>query len=232
MFHPMLLFSWCCGRIFVIALHRSSYKGPSIPLFFCVLSLSPIYPCLFLLFTWRIIKNETLQREKGQTLSRRPEPYWKKSIQERLVRTVKATLMQSTSKVCKSIHCLYMERIIHAKSSSLAAIDEYNEIKRELSRISRVSSTNKMEGKLEEGVADEEVFDLDDYLRGMSRQEAENGKTPKSLGLIWRDLTVEVNNKHMNGDEGITRSGAVLGQSNQWSRIGYGCWRTHHSDRL
>lgn len=108
-----------------------------------------------------------------------------------------------------------MERIIHAKSLSSAAIDEYNEIKRELSRISRVSSTNKTESKLEEGVADEEVFDLDDYLRGMSRQEAENGKTPKSLGLIWRDLTVEVNNKHMNGDEGITRSGAVLGQSNQ-----------------
>ncbi|KAI9319048.1 ABC-2 type transporter-domain-containing protein [Dichotomocladium elegans] len=67
-----------------------------------------------------------------------------------------------------------------------AAIGEYNELKRELSRISRQASND---GNLEAGAVEE--FDLDDFLNGMSTDSQKAGHKPKHLGLIWKDLTVE-----------------------------------------
>ncbi|CDS13463.1 hypothetical protein LRAMOSA05639 [Lichtheimia ramosa] len=69
-----------------------------------------------------------------------------------------------------------------------AAIEEYNEVKRELSRISR--TTTNTDAKLEEGDNTEE-FNLDEFLHGMSNQAAQAGTKFKQLGLIWRNLLVE-----------------------------------------
>ena len=60
-------------------------------------------------------------------------------------------------------------------------------MKRELSRVSRITSRAE-----EEGRASEEAFDLDQFLQSMSYQDKEFGKKPKHLGLIWKDLEVEV----------------------------------------
>ncbi|KAI8142003.1 ABC-2 type transporter-domain-containing protein [Fennellomyces sp. T-0311] len=69
-----------------------------------------------------------------------------------------------------------------------AAIGEYRELKRELSRISR-QSTNA--AKLEEGAAVQEEFNLDDFLHGMRSDAEQAGHTPKHLGLVWKNLTVK-----------------------------------------
>ncbi|KAI8142015.1 ABC-2 type transporter-domain-containing protein [Fennellomyces sp. T-0311] len=69
-----------------------------------------------------------------------------------------------------------------------SAIDEYNELKRELSRISRQSTNNS---KLEEGFAIQEEFNLDEFLHGMSDDAKQAGNKQKHLGLIWKDLTVK-----------------------------------------
>lgn len=71
------------------------------------------------------------------------------------------------------------------------AIGEYEDLKRELSKVSRKSTTQ--EGKLEEGAAAEEEFNLDDFLNGMHSQAVEAGSKPKHLGVTWRNLLVEVN---------------------------------------
>ncbi|ORZ02812.1 ABC-2 type transporter-domain-containing protein [Syncephalastrum racemosum] len=71
-----------------------------------------------------------------------------------------------------------------------AAINDYMDLKRELSHISRVSSV-KQESKLEEGNVEDEVFNLDDFLRGMDRDAQTIGAKPKHLGLIWKNLVVE-----------------------------------------
>lgn len=52
--------------------------------------------------------------------------------------------------------------------------------------------TSQHESKLEEGAADQDIFNLDEFLRGVTSADAEAGKKPKNLGLIWRDLMVEV----------------------------------------
>ncbi|KAI8147471.1 ABC-2 type transporter-domain-containing protein [Fennellomyces sp. T-0311] len=67
-----------------------------------------------------------------------------------------------------------------------AAIEEYHDMKRELSRISRIPSKAE-----EEGRASEEAFDLDQFLQSMSYENKKHGKKPKHLGLIWKDLEVE-----------------------------------------
>ncbi|KAI8371221.1 ABC-2 type transporter-domain-containing protein [Choanephora cucurbitarum] len=68
-----------------------------------------------------------------------------------------------------------------------AAKSEYEELKRELSRISRKSTHAS---KLEEGTAEADEFNLDEYLNGLRRDENEAGHTEKHLGLVWKDLTV------------------------------------------
>ncbi|KAI8354178.1 ABC-2 type transporter-domain-containing protein [Blakeslea trispora] len=68
-----------------------------------------------------------------------------------------------------------------------AAKTEYEELKRELSRISRKSTHAS---KLEEGTAEADEFNLDEYLNGLRRDEVEAGHTQKHLGLVWKDLTV------------------------------------------
>ncbi|KAI8376506.1 ABC-2 type transporter-domain-containing protein [Radiomyces spectabilis] len=68
-----------------------------------------------------------------------------------------------------------------------AALDEYQNLKRELTNISRRSAS---QSKLEEGAAGDE-FSLDDFLHGMNREQQEAGHTPKHLGVIWKDLVVE-----------------------------------------
>ncbi|KAI8334802.1 ABC-2 type transporter-domain-containing protein [Chlamydoabsidia padenii] len=68
-----------------------------------------------------------------------------------------------------------------------AAMDEYHDLKKELSRISRLSGNNS---KLEEGDTSED-FDLDGFLKGMSNDNGQAGHLPKHLGVIWRDLKVQ-----------------------------------------
>lgn len=65
------------------------------------------------------------------------------------------------------------------------------DLKRELSHVSRQAS--KHESKLEEGgPKQEDVFDLDEFLHGMNNEAQAAGAKPKHLGLIWKDLVVEV----------------------------------------
>jgi hypothetical protein len=63
-------------------------------------------------------------------------------------------------------------------------------LKRELSRISRISTTRT--GKLEEGTAAEDDFNLDEYLNGLRDDQSAAGHVPKNLGLIWKNLTIKV----------------------------------------
>ncbi|KAG2234181.1 hypothetical protein INT48_005981 [Thamnidium elegans] len=70
-----------------------------------------------------------------------------------------------------------------------AAIDEFTELKKELSRMSRRSSN--VTGKLEEGTADQDDFNLSNFLHGMSNDSTEAGHQPKHLGVVWKNLTVE-----------------------------------------
>ncbi|KAI7904279.1 ABC-2 type transporter-domain-containing protein [Cokeromyces recurvatus] len=67
------------------------------------------------------------------------------------------------------------------------AKNEYQMLKKELSRISRKSSPSK----IEEGKADADEFNLDEFLHGMSRKHNENGSKPKQLGVSWKNLRVE-----------------------------------------
>lgn len=71
-----------------------------------------------------------------------------------------------------------------------AAKEEYEELKKELSRISRRSSVPA--SKLEEGTADENEFNLSEFLHDMSRNNSEAGHELKHLGVIWKNLSVEV----------------------------------------
>ncbi|KAI9007573.1 ABC-2 type transporter-domain-containing protein [Phycomyces nitens] len=68
------------------------------------------------------------------------------------------------------------------------AIGEYETLKRELTTLSR-KTTNT--GKLEEGAAASEDFNLDEFLHGVSSESTKAGHTKKHLGVIWRDLTVK-----------------------------------------
>ncbi|KAI8140373.1 ABC-2 type transporter-domain-containing protein [Fennellomyces sp. T-0311] len=69
-----------------------------------------------------------------------------------------------------------------------SAIDEYQELKRQLSGISR-RSTNA--SKIEQGAAIQEEFNLDEFLHGMSDDAERAGHKQKRLGLVWKDLTVK-----------------------------------------
>lgn len=69
------------------------------------------------------------------------------------------------------------------------AKNEYQTLKRELSQMSRRSSPSKAE----EGQADSEDFNLDDFLHGIHREQEENGQKRKHLGVSWKNLHVEVN---------------------------------------
>lgn len=67
---------------------------------------------------------------------------------------------------------------------------EYEDLRRELSRISQRTS----QSKAEEGQADSEDFKLDEFLHGISRKQDEGGHKRKHIGVSWRNLRVEVNN--------------------------------------
>ncbi|KAG0170921.1 hypothetical protein DFQ28_001400 [Apophysomyces sp. BC1034] len=68
------------------------------------------------------------------------------------------------------------------------AKDEYQSLKRELTNASRRSAHVS---KVEEGEAQLEEFDLDEFLHGISREQNAAGHTPKHLGLVWKDLVVK-----------------------------------------
>lgn len=70
---------------------------------------------------------------------------------------------------------------------TIGAVEEYEEVQRELSRISR-AQTN--ENDAEKGAVEE--FNLTEFLSGMSSEAQQAGTKPKHLGLIWKNLTVEV----------------------------------------
>lgn len=70
-----------------------------------------------------------------------------------------------------------------------AAIDEYESLKRELSKASRKLTGDS---KLEEGGALQDDFNLDEYLHGMRDDLQQAGSKPKHLGVIWKNLVVQV----------------------------------------
>ncbi|ORX44963.1 hypothetical protein DM01DRAFT_1340270 [Hesseltinella vesiculosa] len=65
-----------------------------------------------------------------------------------------------------------------------SAMDEYQDLKRELSRQSRKASL--VPSQLEEGIEGED-FNLDSFLKGLTGQNT----LPKQLGVVWRDLQVK-----------------------------------------
>ncbi|KAG0748729.1 hypothetical protein G6F57_001161 [Rhizopus arrhizus] len=67
------------------------------------------------------------------------------------------------------------------------AKNEYEELRKELSRKSHRTSASKAE----EGKADEDDFDLSEFLHGMHSEEEKNGHKRKNLGVSWKDLRVE-----------------------------------------
>lgn len=74
--------------------------------------------------------------------------------------------------------------------TALAAKQEYVDLKRELSRISRKSSIHA--NSLEEGNATSNEFNLDEFLNGLRDEHASAGHLPKNLGISWKNLTVKV----------------------------------------
>ncbi|KAI8062097.1 ABC-2 type transporter-domain-containing protein [Gongronella butleri] len=69
------------------------------------------------------------------------------------------------------------------------ALEEYQQLKKELSRLSRQSSTHA--SKLEEGEIAGEDFDLDTFMHSMRTAQNDAGHTLKHLGVSWRNLTVK-----------------------------------------
>lgn len=69
------------------------------------------------------------------------------------------------------------------------AKNEYQTLKRELSQMSRKSTPSKAE----EGQADVDDFNLDEFLHGIHREQEENGQKRKHLGVSWKNLHIEVN---------------------------------------
>lgn len=70
----------------------------------------------------------------------------------------------------------------------LGAKNEYESLRRELtSKSERISLS-----KAEDGQADSEDFNLDEFLHGISQEQNENGHKRKHLGVSWRNLRVEV----------------------------------------
>ncbi|KAF1807145.1 ABC-2 type transporter-domain-containing protein [Mucor lusitanicus] len=67
------------------------------------------------------------------------------------------------------------------------AKNEYQTLKRELSHMSRKSTPSKVE----EGQADSDDFNLDEFLHGIHREQEENGQKRKHLGVSWKNLHVE-----------------------------------------
>ncbi|KAG1047886.1 hypothetical protein G6F46_009926 [Rhizopus delemar] len=70
-----------------------------------------------------------------------------------------------------------------------SAKQEYVDLKRELSRISRKSSIHA--NSLEEGNATSNEFNLDEFLNGLRDEHASAGHLPKNLGISWKNLTVK-----------------------------------------
>lgn len=71
----------------------------------------------------------------------------------------------------------------------LDAKEEYDALKKELSRVSRKSEPVD----LENGQASSEEFNLDEFLHGISSEQEANGTKRKHLGVLWKNLHVEVN---------------------------------------
>jgi hypothetical protein len=72
----------------------------------------------------------------------------------------------------------------------LGAKSEYQSLKKELSKMSLRDDPSKAE----EGQADANGFNLDEFLHGISRQQEENGSKRKHLGVSWKNIHVEVTN--------------------------------------
>ncbi|CAO3658990.1 hypothetical protein G6F70_000758 [Rhizopus microsporus] len=70
-----------------------------------------------------------------------------------------------------------------------AAQQEYEDLKRELSRISRMSSIHP--NAVEEGKANADEFNLDEFLNGLRDEHDSAGHLPKNLGVSWKNLTVK-----------------------------------------
>ncbi|KAI8376931.1 ABC-2 type transporter-domain-containing protein [Blakeslea trispora] len=66
------------------------------------------------------------------------------------------------------------------------AKQQYANLKRELSQRSRTDETIA-----DESQSDEDIFNLDEFLHGISRQIDESGKKKKQLGVSWKNLHVE-----------------------------------------
>lgn len=53
-------------------------------------------------------------------------------------------------------------------------------------------SQRTSQSKAEEGQADADDFNLDEFLHGVSRQQDEGGHKRKHIGVSWKNLRVEV----------------------------------------
>lgn len=99
--------------------------------------------------------------------------------------TVRQMSIKSAFKV--KLHCRSL--IIKNTHILTGAKNEYQTLKRELSQMSRKSTPSKVE----EGQADTDDFNLDEFLHGIHREQEENGQKRKHLGVSWKNLHIEVN---------------------------------------
>lgn len=78
--------------------------------------------------------------------------------------------------------------MIPSLCTCIAAVEEYHDLKKELSRMTRASG---YESRLEEGPKGDD-FDLDKFLNGMSNENGDSGQLPKHVGVTWRNLNIKV----------------------------------------
>lgn len=88
------------------------------------------------------------------------------------------------------VHTFIRSTSTCTKPFFVAAKHEYIDLKRELSRVSRMSSVHA--GALESGNAASDEFNLDEFLNGLREEHASAGHLPKNLGVSWKNLTVKV----------------------------------------
>lgn len=80
--------------------------------------------------------------------------------------------------------------MINISYSFVDAKEEYESLKKELTAMNR----RKSYSQAEEGHADSEDFNLDEYLHGVKHQIDQNGHKKKNLGVSWENLHIEVKN--------------------------------------
>ena len=78
------------------------------------------------------------------------------------------------------------------------AINEYHDLKRELTTISRRETRRRPSVTLEEGgeKATKDEFNLTEFMNGFSEEASQSGIKLKRLGIVWKNLVVKVKRVH------------------------------------